>query len=86
MKAALAPFGYRFATVHGSVPAHFEAFHECLEEFEVDDVVLDNENVDGRNGTFEKTGWELYLRFRLSVGFETGRGSARRRSFLTSAV
>ena len=79
MKAALAPFGYRFATVHGSVPAHFEAFHECLEEFEV-------ENVDGRNGTLEKTGLELYLRFRLSVGFETGRGSARRRSFLTSAV
>lgn len=71
MKSALAPFCYRFASVHGGVPAYFETLYECFKEFEVDDVIFDDQNVDGRNCAFEKTGGELELSFRLSIRFET---------------
>ena len=69
------------------MPAYFEALHECFEEFQVDDVVFDNENIDRRDGAFEESGGELELSFRFFVRFETGRGSPRRRwSLLTGAV
>lgn len=87
VESSLPPFCDRLAPVHGGVPADFEALHKCFEELEVDDVVFDDENVDRRDGAFEESGGELELGFRLSIRFETGRGSPRRRrSFLADAV
>ena len=59
MKSTLTPFRDCFAAIHGSVPAHFKALHECFEEFEVDNVVFDDEDINGRDGTFEKAGGKL---------------------------
>ena len=42
VEAAGAPFGHGFSPVHGCVPAHLQAFHECFEKSEVDDVVFDD--------------------------------------------
>jgi len=53
MEASGAPFCDGFFAVHGGLPAYFEALHECFEKFEIDDVVFDDEDVDGGYGAVE---------------------------------
>lgn len=56
MKTAGSPLCDGVPPVHGCMPSHFKSFHERFEEFEVDDVIFDDQDVDRRNGTIEKTG------------------------------
>jgi hypothetical protein len=51
MEAALPPFCNSLLSIHRSLPSYFYPSHEGFEEFKVDDVIFDEENVDGRDGT-----------------------------------
>ena len=54
MEAALAPLGHGVLAVHGGLPAYLEALHEGFEELQVDDVIFDDQDVDGWDaGTVE---------------------------------
>lgn len=56
VKAARFPHGDGFLAVDGRLPAHFEPFHESLQQLEVDIVILDQENVDRGDGSVEEVG------------------------------
>ena len=77
MKTAGSPFRDCVAPVHGRMPPHFKSFHECFEKFEVDDVIFDDKNVDRRDGTIEKTGWEFGMFYEFFGSFVRSFGSRR---------
>lgn len=56
MKPAGPPFGDRLPPIHGGMPPHFESFHERFKQFEVDDVVFDDKDIDGRHGAVQQPG------------------------------
>lgn len=56
MEPALPPLLDGFFAVLRGCPADFQPFHEGFEEFEVDHVVFDDEDVDGRDGAVEEGG------------------------------
>lgn len=49
MEAASSPHGGSLFAVHCRLPSDFQPLHECFQEFQVDDIVFDDEDVDGRN-------------------------------------
>ena len=55
MKATFPPFGNSIFAVHGCIPTHFQTLHESFQEAEVDDIVFDDEDVDGRDSAVEET-------------------------------
>ena len=57
VEAACAPLCHSFLAVHRSLPAHLETLHERTQHTQVDDVVFDDEHVDGWDGPVEQSGW-----------------------------
>ena len=53
MEPTLPPLGDRFLSIHSSVPPDFESLHEGFQEFQVDDVIFNDKNVDRGNGPIE---------------------------------
>ena len=51
MKPTLTPLGDCFFSVHSSMPSHLETFHESFQELQIYDVVLNDQNIDGWNGS-----------------------------------
>lgn len=83
VEATLSPFVDRLSAVHGCMPPYFQTLHESFEEFEVDDVVFDDENIDWRDRSVQKTGGEIGRRIESFLGLLvrftwTWRGDRRR--------
>lgn len=81
MEAAFSPLSNSFPAVHGGLPPDFQTLHEGFEEFEVDDIIFDNEDVDRWDSSVKKASWELWrVGFgfvgNLMNGFRSGRGGS----------
>ena len=56
MEATFSPLGDGVFSIHGCAPADFQAFHEGFEESKIDDVVFDDEDIDGWDGSIADRG------------------------------
>lgn len=82
MKPTLAPFPHRLFTVRSALPTDAEAFHEGFQELLVDDIVFDDEDIDGRYRAFNKATkgsvWRLAVAGLLRLrGTRARRGNTR---------
>lgn len=48
MEASRLPFCHGFLAVHGSLPADLETLHESAQDAQIDDVVFNDQHIDGR--------------------------------------
>ena len=85
MEPSLAPFSHRLFSVSGTLPPHAESLHEGFQQPLVDDVVLHDQHVDGRNGALDQPakraarGLPVTTLLCLRGGPRAGRGSTGRR-------
>lgn len=56
MEATLPPLGYGLPAVDRRLPSNFQPANELLEELHVDVIILDNQDVDGRDGGVDVRG------------------------------
>ena len=52
----VAPLGDGVPTIHGRLPSNLESPHEGFQEFEIDNVVLDDQDVDGGHLPIKRAG------------------------------
>ena len=49
MESARPPLVYGFLAVHGRLPPYSQPSHELFQKFEVDDIVLNDQDIDWRD-------------------------------------